>query len=97
MSLVPLAVRSTVLVLTFVPRLYRTLLWRILLSAEVPLAITAPLGAALAVLLFWAPAAILIPTAAPLVVHATAWGAIAVGATFSAVRWLMVEVVAGRV
>lgn len=65
MSLVPLAVRSTVLALTFVPRLYRTLLWRILLSAEVPLAITAPLGAALAVLLFWAPAAILIPTAAP--------------------------------
>lgn len=97
MSLVPLAVRSTVLVLTFVPRLYRTLLWRTLLSAEVPLAITAPLGAALAVLLFWAPAAILIPTAAPLVIHATVWGAIAAGATFSAVRWLMVEVVAGRV
>ena len=48
-------------------------------------------------LLFWAPAAILIPTAAPLVVHATVWGAIAAGATFSAVRWLMVEVVAGRV
>ena len=39
MSLVPLAVRSTVLVLTFVPRLYRTLLWRILLSVEVPLAV----------------------------------------------------------
>lgn len=97
MSLVSGSIRIVILAIVLIPRLYRTLLWRTLNGLNVPLSITAPTGAALAVLIFWAPLALLLPAAAPLAAHVVAWMTIAIVALLSAVRWLLVEVAAGRI
>lgn len=97
MAVLTLMVRLLVTLTVVIPRLYRALIWRVLNSLRVPLAITAPLGAAAAVVLFWGPLALLVPFSVPALALIAVWGAVALGAMFSAVRWLLVEIEAGRI
>lgn len=97
MGLLTVMIRLLVTIAVVIPRLYRTMFWRLLNTLRVPLIITAPLGAAAAATLFWAPLALLVPFSVPPLALVAVWGAVTLGAVFSAVRWLLVEVEAGRI
>lgn len=74
--------------LGIVVMLYRQALWALLSVARVPLHVRVPLGAAAAVMLFWAPfLPLLFRTDAPVIVRVGALLAVAIGAAISASRW----------
>lgn len=97
MNVYSTAIRLVILFVTLVPRYLRQIYWTVLNALHVPLAITAPLGAAAAIVTFWAPLALLLTGVVTTTVVVVVWTLIAVMALLSAVRWLLVEVAADRI
>lgn len=97
MNVYSVVIRFVILVVVVVPRVIRHGYWTALNALRVPLAVTAPLGAAGAVVTFWAPLALMLPGFIPRTVIVAVWSVITLGALISALRWFLVEVAAGRI